>query len=748
MAKSWCCSIAYSRAYLLCRPVAQSHPKNSILKNTTLYSTALNITFLLRRYGLLCLLLCWAACAQEGPPLPERSSEFVAAYRQGLDLLERYKLRAAENAFVRCVALDSAAYEGHWQLGRLRLLQGRIDEGVHSLQEALVRAPELTAARALILETFLGRGREALEEGRYEQAAGYFTRALQVDPDGYEPLYEASITALWQQDYERADSLLKGAIERYPEVLELKWHLAQIWRATGRPLAEMPATYRFVQHESLPAAHAGHFTEMARELGIDKKDGGRSSAWADFDADGDLDLVALGHPDLAYYRNDGARFSDQTQNAGLLLPLGGIGAQVADYDNDGDADLYITRDGWFGGGANVLFANRGDGHFTDKTAQAGVGDLGSSFCAAWADYDNDGFLDIYVANGTGATGDSTNVLYRNRGDGTFVNVAAVANVAHTGQSLSAAWGDFDGDNDADLYVCNFTQPNVLYRNEGDGSFADITAQAGVAATHIDGFITFVLDYDNDGMLDIFVGNWSEFETVLADRAAGQNTSVRDRPALYRNRGDGTFEDLSERAGIARAHGTMSGVPADIDNDGWVDLYLGNGGPQMGRRDPDVLYRNLGNGTFEDATESLGLGHIGKSHGVTFADYDGDGDVDLYVPSGGAQPGDYWHNAFYRNEGFGNHWLVLKLQGRESNRDGIGAQISVRCGDNKQLQEVASGYSFGNSNSLEAEFGLGSCAQIDEIIVRWPSGQVDAFAAVAADRRLLLVEGAQRLEVVR
>ena len=151
MAKSWCCSIAYSRAYLLCRPVAQSHPKNSILKNTTLYSTALNITFLLRRYGLLCLLLCWAACAQEGPPLPERSSEFVAAYRQGLDLLERYKLRAAENAFVRCVALDSAAYEGHWQLGRLRLLQGRIDEGVHSLQEALVRAPELTAARALTL---------------------------------------------------------------------------------------------------------------------------------------------------------------------------------------------------------------------------------------------------------------------------------------------------------------------------------------------------------------------------------------------------------------------------------------------------------------------------------------------------------------------------------------------------------------------------------------------------------------------
>jgi tetratricopeptide (TPR) repeat protein len=712
-----------------------------------LYLTALKILLQFRRYGLLCLLLCWAACAQEAPRAPARSPEFAEVYRQGLDLLERHRLRAADRAFARCVELDPAAYEGHWQLGRLRLLQGRIDEGVHSLRAALTREPKLVAARALIMETFLGRGREALEEGHYSIAERYFARALEVDPSGYEPLYEASITALWQLKYDRADSLLRCAIEQYPEVLELRWHLAQVWRQTGRSLTEMPAAYRFGQEKALGVASSGHFSEIASELGVDKKDGGRSSAWADFDDDGDLDLVALGHPDLAYYRNDGARFSDRTVQVGLELPVGGIGAQVADYDNDGDADLYITRDGWFGGGANVLFSNSGDGHFVDKTEEAGVGDMGSGFCASWADYDRDGWLDIYVANGTGATGDSTNVLYRNRGDGTFVDVAAVSGVAHKGQSLSSAWGDFDGDSDADLYVCNFTESNVLYRNEGDGSFADITASAGVSAAHIDGFITFVLDYDNDGSLDIFVGNWSEFETVLADRASAKITSSRDRPVLYHNRGDGTFEDRSVQAGIARAQGTMSGVPADIDNDGWVDLYLGNGGPQMGRRDPDVLYRNLGDGTFEDATEALGLGHVGKSHGVTFADYDRDGDVDLYVPSGGAQPGDHWHNAFYRNEGFGHHWLVLKLEGRRSNRDGIGAQISVRCGENKQLHEVASGYSFGNSSSIEAEFGLGDCLQADEIVVRWPSGQVDAFKEVAADRRLLLVEGAGKVRVM-
>ncbi len=680
--------------------------------------------------------------------MPPRTADFLDAYRTGLDLLERHRLLEAERAFSRCVALSPDAYEGHWQLGRLRLLQGRIDEGVEQLQRALALNAQLTAARALILETFLGRGREALEEGRYVQARAYFARALAVDPTGYEPLYQASVTAIWQEEYARADSLLRRAIDGHPDALELRWSLREVHRALGAADADIPEVYRFPQADPPVRALAGRFREVGAELGVDKLDGGRSSAWADFDGDGDLDLVALGHPDLAYYRNDSGRFAETAREAGLHLPSGGIGAQVADYDNDGDPDLYITRDGWFGGGANVLFANDGDGHFADVTERAGTGDTGSGFCAAFADYDGDGWIDLYVANGTGATGDSTNVLYRNRGDGTFVDVAGAAGVDHRGQSLSAAWGDFDGDGDADLYVCNFTEPNALYRNEGDGSFADITESSGTAAAHIDGFITFTLDYDNDGQLDLFVGNWSLFDRVLADRAAGRSTSVRDRPVLYRNLGNGAFADVTEAAGIARAEGTMSGVSADVDNDGWVDLYLGNGGPQMSRRDPDVLYRNLGNGTFADATEALGLGHVGKSHGVTFADYDGDGDVDLYVPSGGAQPGDHWHNVFYRNEGFGNHWLVIQLQGRQSNRDGLGARIEVQCGERRQMREVASGYSFGNSNSLEAEFGLGDCARAEQVAVRWPSGITDVFADVAVDRRWRVVEGLARLEAVQ
>ncbi len=680
--------------------------------------------------------------------VPARSEAFLQAYNEGLDFLEHYRLREAERAFERCVYLESQAHEGYWQLGRLQLVQGRIEEGIQILQKALALEPDLRAARELILETYLGHGRAALQGGRFTEAKSYFTGALGEDPKGYEPLYQSAVLAMWMDDYEEADSLLKKAIDWHLEVLELKWHLKLVEERLGRDGSGLPEKYWFADGIAAEGSFSSRFTEIGRSAGVAKFDRGRSSAWADYDGDGDLDLVVLGHPALAYYRNEGGRFVEQTTGAGLVLPEGGIGVQIADYDNDGDADVYITRDGWFGGGQNRLFQNDGRGRFADVTEVAGAGDSGSSFCAAWGDFDRDGWLDIYVANGTGATGDSTNVLYRNKGDGRFADVAAQAGVAHRGQSLSTAFGDYDGDGHPDLYVCNFTEPNVLYHNEGDGRFADVTQAAGVAAEHIDGFITFFLDYNNDGLLDIFVANWSQYEVVLEDRVAGRATRAREVPALYRNEGDGRFADVTQAAGLARALGTMSGVPGDVDNDGFVDIYLGNGGPKMGRREPDTLYRNRGDGTFVDVTAQMGLGHVGKSHGVTFADFDTDGDLDLYVPVGGAHPGDQWENALYRNEGSDHHWIAFKLRGRRSNRDGIGARVRVKADELSQYAEVASGYSFGCTSSLALEFGLGERRRVDEVEVKWPSGQVDLYRDLPVDLYLVLEEGAPAPRAMR
>ena len=694
-----------------------------------------------------CLLCCaalWglAGCVPSGPQPPPRSEVFVQSYRQGLDLLERYRLREAEQYFERCIQLDGSAHEGHWQLGRLHLMQGRIEDGIASLRRAWELEPGLQAARQLIIETYLGRGKEALEQGRFKEARRYFAGALDADPTGYEPLYQSALAALWLKDNLAADSLFRKTIDHHPGILKARWHYLQVQLLLGRDPKAIPEQYRFADAIPDTGKVGGRFTEVARALGVNKFNGGRSSAWADFDGDGDLDLAALGHPELYYYRNDGGRFTNLTEESGLLLPEGGIGTQVADYDNDGDPDLYISRDGWFGPGKKYLFQNDGRAHFRDVAREAGVeNENGSTFCASWGDFDRDGWLDIYLANGTGATGDSANVLYRNNHKGTFADVAARAGVDSRKQTLSTAFGDYDADGWPDLYLENFTQPNILYRNRGDGTFADVTTQSGTAADQVDGFITFFLDYNNDGLLDIFVGNWSQYDVVLEDRVAGRATHPRDRPVLLRNKGDGTFADVAEEAGLARALGTMSGVPGDFDYDGYVDLFLGNGGPTMERRELSTMFRNRGDGTFADVTAQVGVLNLGKLHGVTFADYDEDGDLDLYTPVGGARPGDQWENTLYRNEGFGNHWIVFRLKGTRSNRDGIGARIKVEAGDLFQFAEVASGYSFGCSNSLEQEFGLAGHTRVDQVEVQWPSGQVDRHQNLAADQFVLLEEGA-------
>ena len=524
------------------------------------------------------------------------------------------------------------------------------------------------------------------------------------------------------------------------------------------------------------------FVDVAADLGIDLKNvsgdseqtyvidtmmGG--SAFFDCDGDGDLDLYVLNgsrvvgfpigdHPRNALYRNDGDRFSDATEETGLGDTGWGMGCAVADYDNDGDLDIYVTNYG-----RNVLYSNRGDGIFKDVTEYAGVGDDRFGTGCTFFDYDGDGDLDLYVANyvdfkyfiettpnksytwkglrvhfGPRGMRGGADILYRNEGDGTFVDATAEANVVDEQKlyGMGAISGDYDRDGDQDIYVANDTGPNYLYQNNGAGTFAEVAWMVGAAygeSGEAQGCMGIAYgDYDNDEYQDILVTNfWEQTNT------------------LYHNDAGAFFSDLSFDAGIGEesfqflAWGTEF---FDYDNDGDKDLFVANGHlfPQLDRANLGVsyaqtnqLFENLGDGTFDEVSEVSGEGlRVEKvSRGASFADYDDDGDVDIFVLNLNDTP------TLLRNEGGNeNNWLMVGTAGVESNRDGIGARVKIRCGELTQVSEVRSGSSYLSQNDFRVHFGLGKSARVDLLEITWPSGLVEWFENLPANRIVIVQEG--------
>ena len=595
------------------------------------------------------------------------------------------------------------------------------------------------------LEAMLQLGLAEFRLGEADKAAKRFENIIQNYRRHSGAYYYLGVYHLRHGNLEKAVTNFKESLRLKPRDPETLWNLWTAYSQLGGYPADLPEEFKikpwggFVTPNSV--GRDSLFTDMAANLKMDKVDGGRGSAWGDYDNDGDEDIVAVGtyQPHVLYRNNGNGTFTNVADQAGIADPRGGWGSLFADYDNDGFLDLYITRGGWSGAAENTLYHNNGDGTFTDVTHTAGVADPQSSFCAAWADYDNDGYLDLYIADGVIGDG-AANVLYRNNGDGTFTNIAESAGVANTGNSLGTAWGDYDKDGYIDLHVVNFGQSNVLYRNNGDGTFTDVTSIAGMTLPVTDAFVTFFLDVDNDADLDIFISNSGSFQAFIAGQITGAAPHDGDRQVLYRNNGDGTFTDVTRESGLYHAFGAMGANFGDIDSDGYLDIYLATGAPQMGRLERDALFRNNGDGTFTDATLALGLGNIGKGHGVTFGDVDTDGDVDIYVPVGGAFIGDQWHNLFYQNTGTGNNWLTLKLVGVKSNRDGIGAKVTLRVGDSVIYREVSGGCGFGSTNSLSLEIGLGKHTKVNTLEIVWPSGQVDTHRNLSVNQKRVITEG--------
>jgi enediyne biosynthesis protein E4 len=495
---------------------------------------------------------------------------------------------------------------------------------------------------------------------------------------------------------------------------------------------------------------------------------GNGAAFVDYDADGDLDVLLVngstrgrlergGDPMAALYRNDGrGRFEDVTGAAGLDRRGWGIGVCVADYDNDSDPDIYITAFG-----ADVLWRNGGNGTFEDVTRPAGLGDTRWSTSCAFGDYDRDGHVDLYVANyvkfdasipARGATGNcrfmaadvfcgpnrltgDADVLYRNRGDGTFADVTKSAGIADPGYyGFGVVFADVDDDGWPDIYVANDSVPNLLFRNRKNGTFVEEGLLAGVALSG-DGRAQAGMgvdagDYNGDGLLDLIVTNFSH-----------------DYTTLYQNGPAGVFSDATYAAGIGAAAGPYLGWGvrfADLDNDGRLDLFVANGHvyPDVDRHGLGTRYKQRnqifhnGGRRFRDVTAAAGSGLAleHSSRGAAVGDYDNDGDIDVLVSNRNERP------TLLRNDTVGGHWVSLRLIGAKSNRDGIGARVRIEAGGRTQTVEAGGDGSYLSHSDSRVHVGLGQASRVQKVEIRWPSGQVDTASGLAADRFYVAREG--------
>ena len=501
---------------------------------------------------------------------------------------------------------------------------------------------------------------------------------------------------------------------------------------------------------------------------------GNGAAFFDYDNDGDVDALIVngstlatikrgGDRMLALFRNDGTgHFADVTAASGLDVRGWGMGTCIADYDNDGFQDAYVTAFG-----PNVLVRNNGDGTFTDTTARAGVGDPRWSTNCAFGDYDRDGDLDLYVANylrfdeqtvpKRGASRDckymsidvmcgpkglvgEPDALYRNNGDGTFTDVTRASGIVDPGHyGFGVIFSDLDDDGWPDVFVANDSVPNLLFRNNRNGTFSEIGLPSGLALSGDGkaqaGMGADAADYDGNGRLDVFVTNFSQ-----------------DYNTLYQHGPEGFFTDVSHQAGVVTPALSYLGWGtgfADFDNDGLLDIFVANGHvyPEIDRSGRGTtylqrkqLFRNVGKGRFRDVTGEVGGGLLVEksSRGAAFGDVDNDGDVDVLVINMNDRP------TLLRNDtDAGNNWIALKLVGTSLNRDAIGARVWLEDERSIQVAEVRSGGSYLSHNDMRVRFGLGGRTNLPPIKVRWPDGAVERFEGLTPNRIHAIRQGAGR-----
>ncbi len=562
----------------------------------------------------------------------------------------------------------------------------------------------------------------------------------------------------------RSITVLEKFLRESPDDFEAKWLLNVAAAALGRKPESIRELWRIDLEKFKSPIGIKSFRDVANasNLIITRHAGG--TAIDDFNNDGLLDVVVTScklKDNIAIFQNNGdGTFSDHTEASGLTGITGGINCTHVDFNNDGFEDLYVIRGGWFEGYGNYpesLLKNNGNGTFTDITYKAGLFSLHPTHSACWGDFNNDGWMDVFVGN---ETSDSSqphpSELYINNGDETFTEVSAQSGIRVSAFVKGALWFDYNNDGWQDLYLSNYLQPNILFKNKGKDesgmiTFTDVTKQADVELP-LASFPAFACDINNDGWEDLFVSafGWDNNGINLFDEYKGRPSSFP--PALYINQKNGTFKDMAQDYGLSRTIFSMGLNYGDIDNDGWLDFYAGTGNPDFKSLFPNLMFRNAGGRYFEDVTVNTRTGHLQKGHGIAFADLDNDGDQDIYINIGGFYQSDFFWNACFENPGSGNHYIALKLVGEKSNRSAAGARIKItvltEAGTKEIYRTVSTGGTFGASPFMQV-IGVGASTKIQSIEIRWPStGIRQKIENAEAGKAYLIKETAVSIEPLK
>ena len=674
-------------------------------------------------------------------------------------------------------ASDLKRWRLHAELGEAELRLGNEAAAIDQLTRAGKLLPELKGQLSPLManQTLFRLGVAYMRQGETQNccpneigiASNPDSCILPLRDGGIHTQQESSLQAITY-----LTEVLRNTTIELPLHLEARWLLNIAYMTVGGYPEQVPKPYLLPQEAFQSTEEMPRFTNIAPHLGLDTFDLSGGAIVDDFDNDNYLDLiVSTWDPagQIRFFRNnrDGT-FSEQTEQAGLLGLYGGLNLLQGDYDNDDDVDILVLRGAWLeaaGKHPNSLLRNNGDGTFADVTFDAGLGEVHyPTQTASWGDYDNDGDLDLYIGNETTETFNAPCQLFRNNGDGTFSDVAAQAGVQNYRFTKSVIWGDYNADRFLDLYVSNFKGANRLYRNNGDGTFTDVAAKLNIGLP-IRSFPAWFWDYDNDGALDLYVSAYSAGISHLAANALGisirssspaagteSTTTYHNRPnlndngspRLYRGDGQGSFKEVAQQHNLVQPNAPMGSNFGDLDNDGYLDFYLGTGYPDYKNLMPSVMYRNRRGKDFINITYTGGFGHLQKGHAVVFADLDNDGDQDIFEQMGGAFPGDGYSNVLYENPGFENHFLTIKLVGVRSNRSAIGARIHVEVIENGErhsiYKHVNSGGSFG-ANPLRQTIGLGKAERIETLEIFWhTTGLTQTFHNVPLDQFIQITEG--------